>query len=289
VNRVQPNQHVPQLPEGIRFERDLVYARIGGQELKLDLYWQARAVAPTPVIVWVHGGAWRSGDKSQPDAALSLLGAGYGVASVGYRLSQEALFPAQIEDCRAAVRWLRANAERYHLDPRRFGAWGPSAGGHLAALLGTAHHVREWDRPGDNQECSSAVQAVCDWFGPTDFLRLNDVPGAMDHDAPDSPESQLVGGPIQENRDRVARANPITYITPGSPPFLIVHGDRDDVVPLNQGELLHAALQHAGVTSTLIVVKGAGHGFSEAGKRLAGLLHQVQVFFDRHLNGNLNV
>jgi acetyl esterase/lipase len=282
---MQPNQHVPQLPEGIRFEQDLVYARIGQRELKLDLYWQARTAAPAPAIVWIHGGAWRAGDKSQPDAALSLLSAGYGVASVGYRLSQEALFPAQIEDCRAAVRWLRANAERYNLDPHRFGAWGASAGGHLAALLGTTHHVREWDRLGDNQEWSSAVQAVCDWFGPTDFLRMNDVPGVMDHDAPDSPESQLVGGPIQENRDRVARANPITYIAPGAPPFLIVHGDRDDLVPLNQSELLHAALQQAGVTSTLIVVKGAGHGFSGAGQRLAGILHQVQVFFDRHLNG----
>jgi acetyl esterase/lipase len=282
---MQPNQHVPQLPEGTRFEQDLVYARIGRRELQLDLYWQARAVAPTPVIVWIHGGAWRTGDKSKPDAALSLLSAGYGVASVGYRLSQEALFPAQIEDCRAAVRWLRANAERYNLDPHHFGAWGPSAGGHLAALLGTAHHVREWDRLGDNQEWSSAVQAVCDWFGPTDFLHMNDAPGAMDHDAPDSPESQLVGGPIQENRDRVARANPIAYITPDAPPFLIVHGDRDDLVPLNQSEFLHAALQQAGVPSTLIVVKGAGHGFGEAGQRLAGVLHQVQVFFDRHLKG----
>lgn len=283
---MQPKQHVQQLSEGIRFEQDLVYAQIGRRELQLDLYWQARAAAPTPVIVWIHGGAWRAGDKSQPAAALSLLSAGYGVASAGYRLSQEALFPAQIEDCRAAVRWLRANAERYNLDPHRFGAWGPSAGGHLAALLGTAHHVREWDCLGDNQEWSSAVQAVCDWFGPTDFLRMNDAPGAMDHDAPDSPESQLVGGPIQENRDRVARANPITYVAPGAPPFLIVHGDRDDLVPLNQSELLHAALQQAGMTSTLIVVKGAGHGFGEAGQRLAGILHQVQVFFDRHLKAS---
>ena len=280
---MQPDQQVPRLPEGVEFDLDLVYARTGERELTLDLYWRVHAAAPTPVIIWVHGGAWRAGDKSQPDAALTLLSAGYAVASVDYQLSQEALFPAQIENCKAAVRWLRANAERYNLDRQHFGAWGPSAGGHLVALLGTAHGVREWDRLGDNQEWSSEVQAVCDWFGPTDFLRMNDAPGAMDHDAPDSPESQLVGGPIQENKDLVARANPITYITPDDPPFLIVHGDRDDLVPVNQSELLHAALQQAGVLSTLMVIEGAGHGFSAAGQRLAEILHQVQVFFDRHL------
>jgi acetyl esterase/lipase len=279
---IQPDQQIPPLPEGVEFKQDLVYARTGMRELKLDLYWHAHAAAPTPTIIRIHGGAWRLGDKSQLDSALTLLSAGYAVASVGYQLSQEALFPAQIENCKAAVRWLRASAERYSLDSHHFGAWGSSAGGHLAALLGTARSVREWDRLGGSQEWSSEVQAVCDWFGPTDFLRMNDAPGAIDHDAPDSPESQLVGGPIQENKDLVARANPITYVTPDDPPFLIVHGDQDDLVPLNQSELLHAALQQAGVESTLMVIEGAGHGFSAQEQRLAEIMHQVRAFFDCH-------
>ena len=120
------------------------------------------------------------------------------MASIEYRLSHQAIFPAQTKDCKAVVRWLKANAEYYRIDPYRFGAWGSSAGGHLVALLGTSGWVDSWE-VGDNLHQTSCVQAVCDWFGPTDFLRMNDVPGEIDHDAFNSPESQLIGGLIQEN------------------------------------------------------------------------------------------
>jgi len=208
-----------------------------------------------------------------------LLKDGYAIASVSYRLSQQAIFPAQIEDCKAAIRWLRAHAEQYKLDPKRFGAWGASAGGHLVALLGTAGDMQEWDN-GEYQDYSSQVQAICDWFGPTDFLRMNDVPGTMDHDAPDSPESQLIGGAIQENEDKVAYANPITYITSDDPPFLIMHGKEDRTVIPQQSELLHQALQAADVESTLLIIKGTGHGF---GGRRQELLQQPRDFFNKHL------
>src|SRR5260221_4919549 len=155
-----------------------------------------------------------------------MLDQGYAVASLNYRLSGEALFPAQIEDCKAAVRWLRAHAKEYSLDPEHFGAWGSSAGGHLVALLGPSGDVKEFEK-GPHLDQSSRVQAVCDYFGPTDFLQMDAhaIPDArLKHDLPNSPESRLIGGPIQENKDKVAKVNPITYVTPDDPPVLIVHG-----------------------------------------------------------------
>ena len=189
---------------------------------------------------------------------------GYAVASINYRLSHEAIFPAQIHDCKGAVRWLRAHAGEYGLDPARVGAWGDSAGGHLVALLGTSGDVAELEGTvGGNGEQSSRVQAVCDWFGPTDMLQIGGFPSDIDHNGPDSPEARLFGGPIHEKRDLVTQANPITYIRADAPPFLIVHGDRDPIVPLHQSELLADALRAAGVPVRLITVAGAGHGFDD--------------------------
>jgi len=199
-------------------------------------------------------------------------------SSINYRLSQHAIFPAQIEDCKAAVRWLRVHAPEHGIDPDRIGVWGASAGGHLVALLGTTGNVKEFDR-GKDSAVSSRVQAVCDWFGPTDFTQMSKCPGDMDHDAPDSPESQLVGGSVQENKAQARRANPITYVSKDDPPFLIMHGDKDPLVPLNQSELLADALKKAGVEVTFHVVKGAGHGFG--GRENFEL---VRNFFARHLH-----
>jgi acetyl esterase/lipase len=208
------------------------------------------------------------------------------VASINYRLSQEAVFPAQIHDCKAAVRWLRANAETYNLDAGQIGAWGASAGGHLVSLLATAGESKELEGELGDMAHSSRVQAVCDFFGPTDFRRMNDIPGTIDHDAADSPESQLIGAPIQENLDLVARANPITYIGAGVPPFLIVHGERDLTVLPNQSELLYDALKRAGADVTYYVVPGAGHGFRGAtAQEQAKIDGMVDAFFDRHLKG----
>ncbi|MFI5380793.1 MAG: prolyl oligopeptidase family serine peptidase [Tepidisphaerales bacterium] len=183
------------------------------------------------------------------------------------RLSQHAAFPAQIQDCKAAVRWLRQNADEYSLDPDRFAAWGSSAGGHLAAMLGTTGDTKEFD-VGDNLTLSSRVQAVVDYFGPTDFLQMDAhrLPNGMVHDAAQSPESLLVGGAIQENKEKVARADPITYVSRNAPPFLICHGDADPLVPHHQSVLLEAALKKAEVPVTFYTVKGAGHGVSETRK-----------------------
>ena len=198
---------------------DLVYARRGDRALHLDIYLPAMTSRPLPLVVWVHGGAFRAGDRKSNVEALSLVPHGYAVASIQYRLSRETLFPAQIQDCKEAVRWLRAHANEYGLDGARIGAWGSSAGGHLVAMLGTSGGVAGLEGNTAYPQISARVQAVCDWFGPTDFLQMNDHPGSMDHNAADSPESQLVGGPIQEHPDRVAAANPITYISGDERPF----------------------------------------------------------------------
>jgi len=267
----------PQLPEGVKALRDLEYVTGGGHAQSLDLYIPETAKAPLPLIIWIHGGAFRAGDKQQCPA-LPFTRRGYAVASLNYRLSQQAKFPAQIEDCKAAVRWLRAHATKYNLDPKRFGAWGSSAGGHLVAMLGTAGDVKELEGKLGNLDQSSRVQAVCDWFGPTDFTQMNKDGSTMDHDGPDSPESQLIGGPVQENKDKAARANPITYVSKNDPPFLIMHGDKDPLVPHQQSVLLHEALKKTGVEVTFHTVQGAGHGFGGP-----DITKMVEDFFDRHL------
>ncbi len=244
----------------VNVQRDIAYVPGGHARQKLDLYVpkERDPNGPRALIVWVHGGAWLGGSKEQTPA-LRLLEQGYAVASINYRLSQHAIFPAQIEDCKAAIRWLRANAASYGYDPNHIGVWGASAGGHLVALLGTTGGAKNFD-VGPNLGVSSRVQAVCDFFGPSDFTKMSSFPSTMNHDAADAPEAKLIGGPVQENKDKVQRANPITYVTKDDPPFLIVHGDSDPLVPHNQSELLRGALQKAGVDVTFYTVKGGGHG-----------------------------
>lgn len=265
-----------------QISRDIEYARIDGKRLLLDLYVPEGA-GPFPVIVWVHGGAWLGGDKDDTPA-IREVGRGYAVASINYRLSFEAKFPAQLEDCKAAVRWLRANAQTYHLDPNRIGAWGSSAGGHLVALLGTSGNVSDLEGNLGNQDFSSRVQAVVDWYGPTDLLKMNEQKLACDlvnHDAAFSPESLLIGCAIQTCADKTNRANPITYITPDDPPFLIVHGTNDCRVSPQQSQLLHNALNAASLNSTLFYIQGAGHGGDAFDRPEIQTL--VDNFFDSHL------
>jgi acetyl esterase/lipase len=227
----------------------------------------------------VHGGAWLAGSKDFM-VPLGYLAQGYAVASINYRLSQHATFPAQIQDCKAAVRWLRTHAQEYNLQPDRFGARGESAGGHLVALLGTAGDVNDFD-VGANPGVSSRVQAVVDCFGPTDFIQMDAhrTESGMVHNPADLPESRLVGGAIQENQEKVAKASPITYVTADDAPFLIVHGDRDPLVPHHQSELLEAALKEVGVPVTFYTVKGGGHG----GFRDPKVPELIAAFLDQHL------
>lgn len=257
------------LPPGVTAYRDLEYANPGGKPVLLDLYLPPDVETPLPLIIWIHGGGWQSGSKENLAPARALLSKGFAIVSVNYRLSGEAIFPAQIEDCQSAVRWLRKNARAYHLDPERFGVFGSSAGGHLVALMGTSGK-------GD-----TSVQAVCDFFGPTDLIAMGRVPGYERHASPDSPESRLLGGPAADNPDKARAANPITFVSKVSPPFLIVHGDQDQVVPLDQSRLLHKALQAAGVESELKILPGAKHGGPHF--MAPEVQESVARFFTKHL------
>ena len=228
--------------------KDVAYASASATQ-KLDLYLP-EGDGPFPVVVDVHGGGFMMGDKSNPAGTDELLANGYAVASVDYRLSGEAKAPAQIQDIKAAVRFLRANASEYKLDPQRFAAFGQSAGGNLVALLGTSCGVEALEGAElGNADQSSCVQAVVDWFGPTDFLQMDQqfagTSCPANHDDASSPESQLVGAPIQTVPDKVQLVNPITYVSAEAPPFLIQHGTADCNVPPQQSQLLYDALVSA--------------------------------------------
>jgi acetyl esterase/lipase len=242
------------LPEGIEVHRDLEYVKNGHERQKLDLFLPSKANGPLPLVVGIHGGGWQGGSKEQAPVQV-LAVEGYAAARINYRLIQHAAFPAQIEDCKAAIRWLRANAKTYNIDPDRIAVWGSSAGGHLAALLGTSAHVKQLEGNGDNLDQSSRVQAVIDWFGPTDFLHVD---GEFKY--AQAAVAKLLGGPVSERKELAALASPVTHVTKESAPFLILHGDKDPVVPFDQSEILAAALQRAGVEVTLKKVEGGAHG-----------------------------
>lgn len=269
---------------GVQAHRDLVYVEGGHERHKLDLYLPEKAEGPLPLIIWVHGGGWQNGSKDGcPPLRAGYVAQGYAVASINYRLSGHAVFPAQIEDCKAAIRWLRAHAKEYSLDPQRFGVWGSSAGGHLVALIGTSGDVKEFD-VGANLDQSSRVQAVCDYYGPTDFTVFVTTPGYESHATDASPEAKLIGGAVMQNKDKAARVNPITYVGKGDPPFLIVHGDKDPTVPINQSQLLFDALKQSEGSVHFHTIHGAGHGgpgFS--GKNIDDMVSQ---FFAERLKSN---
>ena len=264
---------------------DIEYAAPTGFSLKLDLHIPDDP-GPHPAILWLHTGAWISGDKSG-GPALRQARRGYAVASVQYRFAPNSIFPAQLEDAKAAVRWLRANATRYNLDPDRIGVFGASAGGHLAALLGTTGDVAELEGlVHGNGGYSSRVRAVVDYYGPTDLLQLaaQSLPCTfLDPNASFAPPSLLIGCPIQSCPDRTALSNPIRYISPDDPPFLIVHGTEDCLVPWQQSQLLFDALRGAGGDVTLQIIPGAQHGGSEFDEQ--SIKQLVSDFLDRHLKG----
>ncbi|MDP2894930.1 MAG: alpha/beta hydrolase [bacterium] len=273
-------RRAPPATQTVERIEDVVFGTGGGRELRLDIIrLKEPAKSPMPVVVWVHGGAWLGGSRKGGPATI-LAGQGYFVASVEYRLSQEAKFPAQVEDCKCAIRHLRAHAKKYNIDPDRIGCWGLSAGGHLVALLGTSGGVKELEGKGGWQDQSSRVQAVCDWFGPTDFPKMGGS-----HNDINSPECQLIGGSYTEKADVVRAANPITHVTADDPPFLIMHGENDNTVPIGQSELLDEALKKAGVEVTFVRVKNAGHGFGGAGTEPSReeIQKQIIAFFDKHL------
>lgn len=245
------------------------YAK-GSLAQKLDLFLPDKGEGPFPLVVHIHGGGFMFGDKAdgQLIPVLPALKRGFAVASINYRLSGEARFPAQIQDVKAAIRWLRAHAGEFRLDPTRIAVWGGSAGGHLAALAGTSGDVTALeDLSLGCADQSSRVQAVVDWFGPIDFLSMDDQfrasgLGRADHGEAQSPESRLLGQKISETPERAMAASPATYITLDDPPFFIQHGTKDPLVPTQQSIHFATALKKVlgeGKVS-LELLPDAGHG-----------------------------
>ena len=256
-------------------EKDVTYCAVDGVELKMDVYYPSQNNGHFAVTMYVHGGGWSSGDKAQGAGAIEipeLQKAGFLVVSVNYRLAPEYEFPAMIEDVKCAVRSLRAHADEYNLDPNRIGVWGGSAGGHLVALLGTSDESAGFD-VGEYLEYSSRVQAVVDMFGPTDLT------------------VQFEGG--YESASRVfgdfdaALASPVTYVTADDPPFLMLHGEKDALVPIEQSQILLAALQSVGVPAELVPVVNANHSFQPDGGEISPsrreIAQLVVAFFEETL------
>jgi acetyl esterase/lipase len=257
------------------------YGTGGGRPLTMHLLQaQNRPAGRAPGLLWVHGGAFRHGSKDTGIAKLfSFARRGYVCASIEYRLSGEAIWPAQIEDVKCAVRYLRAHADALGLDPDRIGAWGASAGGHLVSMLGVAPDRPELEGHGGWAEHSSRVQAVCDYYGPADLLAMADQPSALGHNDADSPEGQLLGGAVREHPDRAQSASPVSYATGDEPPFLIFHGAEDMTVPYPQGQAMYQATGSGEAIFHTVV--GAGHG-GPAFEHPAVVRH-VEEIFDEHL------
>ena len=266
--------------QDVNVVRDVVYKTVNGRDLRLDIYSPKSMTHPSPVVLWIFGNRWSRGSKNRPPP-LNLISHGYIVVSVDYRLSGEAPFPAAIEDCKAAVRWIRANAAAYHFDPDHIGALGHSAGGHLAALLGTSGGVAELEGADDNSTLSSRVQAVCDISGPSDILQLyQTLSHSSDPMARRSKLSieQFLGGSVEQNKATAIAASPITYVSKDDAPFLIIHGENDMTIPVSQSEVLASKLKAAGVHVTLIVAEARGH--SVGSPRFAA---EITAFFDEYL------
>ena len=250
-------------PDDVKVIRDVVFGKGGSRDLTMHIVLpKDESDSARPAYVWIHGGGWQNGNKEGGvRQVLPAVRDGFVGATIEYRLTGEAPFPAQIEDCKCAIRYLRAHAKKYNIDPERIAVGGSSAGGHLVALVGTSGGVKDLEGKGGWQDQSSSVQAVIDLYGPTDFQAFVTTKGYESHNRDGSPESKLLGGGVvTDNPDGIKRVNPITYIDKDDPPFLIIHGDKDPVVPLGQSQALHAALQKAGVASKLHVIEGASHG-----------------------------
>ena len=267
-------------PEGIAWEKDVEFARVGDRALLLDVLRPAESPeGKMPAVVFVHGGGFVKGTKDQGLMQnLRLAQAGYYTVSIEYRLAPQAPFPAAVEDCKAAVRWVRANADRLGVDPEKIGIWGTSAGGHLASFVGTSGGLAEFEGTGGNPDVSSRVACVVDGFGPSNFVSITEQRGQPSTGRGPS-ESGFFGGRWSEELGR--RASPITHVSADDPPFLIIHGSEDPVVPYQQSEEFFLELKEKEVDALLLRVTGAKHGWG----RNEEVERRIVAFFDRHLRG----
>ncbi|MES2598557.1 MAG: alpha/beta hydrolase [Verrucomicrobiota bacterium] len=269
-------------PEGYIAVRNLDYSGQDNPRQKLDLYLPEKPPGKLlPLIAYVHGGGWEGGTKDDAGVTLHFIKqGGYAGASIGYRLTNEAHWPSQVYDVKAALRWLKAHSKDHGIDPDRIALFGISAGGHLVSLLGTSYGVKELE--GDVGKSGDTVRPVCvaNFCGPANFLTFYGKGSSIDADRPGSAIAKLFGGPMSKHLEEARSASPVTYVTKDDPPFLHMHGTADSLVPYAQAEEFDAALDKAGVSSTLLTGKDAPHVFFSK-----DLIDKMQTFFDKHLQG----
>jgi acetyl esterase/lipase len=265
----------PTPPPNIDFQPDITYATVAGEELKLNLSKPKDAKGPLPCVLVIHGGAWRAGNrKDHNDVTWNMVRRGFVSATISYRFCPKYPFPAQVQDVKAATRFLRANAEQFGIDPKRFGAVGFSAGAHLSMMLGTMDKEDGLDDVGEHTDQSSKVQAVVAYFGPTDFhLPYPDITKPLIKD--------FLGGSPTEVPEVAKKASPITYVTPGDAPMLLYQGTKDPLVPHQQAFVMAEALTKAGVPGRVEILVGAGHGWT--GPDLARTAEGTFKFFEERL------
>ena len=270
----------------VTVEEDITYRTAGGEDLQLDIA-RPEGEGPFPAILFIHGGGWYQGSREgYRDQIQRAAERGYVAATISYRLMQfdmakketataEPRFPAQVHDAKAAVRWLRANAEKYEIDPQRIGVTGGSAGGYLSLMLGLTDPSAGLEGEGPNDGQSSRVHAVVNVFGPTDF------PSGYHQSSVSWILRLFMGGEPDEVPQTFERASPVKYISPDDPPVLTLHGDRDKLIPVQQAKLLDEKMKAAGVEHELIVFEGQGHGFTGEAKQQAD--EAMWRFFEEHL------
>jgi acetyl esterase/lipase len=253
---------------------DIVYGHAAGEDLKMDLARPKGMTHPAPAILWIHGGAWRGGNKGEFERLIQESARkGYVAASINYRLLPKYTFPAQVEDAKCAVRYLRANAEKLQIDPNRIGAVGSSAGAHLSMMLGAMDTGDGLEGDGGSPDASSRVQVVVSYAGPTDLA----VPFPI---ASKKLIADFVGGPTEEKADVAKAASPITYVSPGDPPMLLIQGTKDPLVPHAQAIEMVEALTKAGVPGRVELMMGEGHGWPKEHDRV---MRATFEYLDRYL------
>jgi len=269
-----------QLPDGVVFEKDIEYSNSDGHHLQLNMARPKNGKGPFPAIVCIHGGGFRAGSREGFNRlCIQLAEHGYVAVTVTYRLAPKYQFPAAVHDVKAAVRWMRASAEKYNIDPTRIGTTGGSAGGHLAQFLGVTRGVKKFEGDGGNARHSSSVDCVVNFYGPSDFTKSY---GASVDAAEVLP--LFLGGNLQQQRHRHIVSSPLYWVTPDAAPTLCIHGTKDRYVAHEQAVWLIDRLKASDVEAKLMTIEGADHGFRGASKELKAEIETARIaFFDQHL------
>jgi len=267
--------------QGMTYEPDIAYAVMSGFQLKLDLFYSKTSAKPMPAVVWFHGGGWSNEKldrKYRPEEQLAVLAKeGFFIVSADYRLIQQSPFPACLEDCKCVIRWVRANAEKYGVDPDRIGVMGESAGGHLVALLGSTGGIKELEGDGPYQDYSSEVQAVIPWYAPSDMRMRTQG----DEEKTKGMATRFCGTEDLDKASRImSKMSPILYMDRENlPPFLFVHGNADRLVNYQNSVDMCAKMKENGQNAELITVNGQGHGFFDGDE----YYQKMYAFFRKYL------